>query len=150
MVSIIKILSNPLKYFQGTIIYSLASSGKIPSFGHLLSGIALILITAQPILAEKIKTIPMVLTETQISQKIQTLPGWNLEGKEIKRVFKFADFIAAMDFVNKLVEPAEAAGHHPDIAISYNKVTISLTTHDAGGLTDKDFALAATISQLAK
>ncbi len=150
MVSIINILSNPLKYFQGTIIYSLGSFGKIPSFGHLLSGIALILITAQPILAEKIKTIPMVLTETQISQKIHTLPGWDLEGKEIKRVFKFPDFIAAMDFVNKLVEPAEAAGHHPDIAISYNKVTISLTTHDAGGLTDKDFALAATISQLAK
>ncbi len=149
MVSIIKILSNRQKYFQETIIYSLGLSKKV-SFGHLLSGIALLLITAQPILAEKIKTSPMVLTETQISQKIQTLPGWNLEGKEIKRVFKFADFIAAIDFVNKLVEPAEAAGHHPDIAISYNKVTISLTTHDAGGLTDKDFALAATISELAK
>jgi 4a-hydroxytetrahydrobiopterin dehydratase len=53
-----------------------------------------------------------------------------------------------MDFVNKLVEPAEAAGHHPDIAISYNKVTISLTTHDAGGLTEKDFAMAKQISSL--
>ncbi len=120
------------------------------SFCHILGGIALLLITAQPILAEKIKISPMVLTETQISQKIQTLPGWKTNGQEISRTFQFSDFIAAMDFVNKLVEPAEAAGHHPDIAISYNKVTISLTTHDAGGLTDKDFALAATISELAK
>jgi 4a-hydroxytetrahydrobiopterin dehydratase len=63
-------------------------------------------------------------------------------------VIKFKDFVAAMDFVNKLVEPAEAAGHHPDLAISYNKVTISLTTHDAGGLTEKDFAMAKQISSL--
>jgi 4a-hydroxytetrahydrobiopterin dehydratase len=50
--------------------------------------------------------------------------------------------------VNKLVEPAETAGHHPDLEISYNKVTISLTSHDAGGLTEKDFALARQISTL--
>jgi len=54
----------------------------------------------------------------------------------------------AIAFVNKLVAPSEAAGHHPDIEISYNKVTVNLTTHDAGGLTEKDFALAQEISAL--
>lgn len=53
-----------------------------------------------------------------------------------------------MEFVNKLVDPAESAGHHPDIEISYNKVRITLTTHDAGGLTQKDFELAKEISQI--
>lgn len=150
MVSRIKILSNRQKYFHETIRYSVATPWKKFSFCYVLVGIALILIMSNPILAENIPTNPMVLTETQISKKIQTLPAWNIEGKEISRTFQFSDFIAAIDFVNKLVEPAEAAGHHPDIAISYNKVTISLTTHDAGGLTDRDFALAAIISQLAK
>ncbi len=92
----------------------------------------------------------MVLNETEINQKIQTLPGWTKEGDAIARTFEFKDFIAAIDFVNKLVAPAEAAGHHPDIAISYNKVSISLTTHDAGGITQKDFDLAQKISELAE
>ncbi len=108
------------------------------------------LTTANFTVAQNIENNSMVLTETQISEKIKTLSGWTTDGKEITRTFQFSDFIAAIDFVNKLVEPAEAAGHHPDIAISYNKVTISLTTHDAGGITDKDFALAETISQLAE
>ncbi len=92
----------------------------------------------------------MVLNETEINQKIQTLPGWKKEGNAIARTFEFKDFVAAIDFVNKLVAPAEAAGHHPDIAISYNKVSISLTTHDAGGITQQDFDLAQKISELAK
>ncbi|MDJ0743598.1 MAG: 4a-hydroxytetrahydrobiopterin dehydratase [Xenococcaceae cyanobacterium MO_167.B27] len=108
------------------------------------------LLTANLTIAQNIELNSMVLTQTQISEKIKILSDWTLNGKEITRTFQFSDFIAAIDFVNKLVEPAEAAGHHPDIDISYNKVTISLTTHDAGGLTDKDFALAETISQLAK
>jgi 4a-hydroxytetrahydrobiopterin dehydratase len=60
----------------------------------------------------------------------------------------FKNFIEAIDFINALVAPAEASGHHPDITISYNKVTLNLTTHDAGGLTDKDFAMAETLSKL--
>ena len=60
----------------------------------------------------------------------------------------FKDFIEAIAWVNKLVPPSESAAHHPDIEISYNKVTVNLTTHDAGGLTEKDFALAQEISQL--
>ncbi|HHP7229795.1 MAG TPA: 4a-hydroxytetrahydrobiopterin dehydratase [Xenococcaceae cyanobacterium] len=157
MVFVIHNFGNRTKYFQETIKYlrySLAIPWqKLPiwcvqccAFG----GIAMILITANFTVAQNSETSSMVLTETQISEKIQTLPGWNLDGQEITRTFQFSDFVAAIDFVNKLVEPAEAAGHHPDIAISYNKVTISLTTHDAGGLTNQDFALAETISQLAK
>ena len=91
----------------------------------------------------------MTLNDTEIKQKLQSLSGWKQEDNTITRTFKFPDFVSAIDFVNQLVEPAETAGHHPDIAISYNKVTISLTTHDAGGITQQDFDLAQIISQLA-
>jgi 4a-hydroxytetrahydrobiopterin dehydratase len=90
-----------------------------------------------------------LLSEQDIQTKLSQLSDWTQEGKTITTVRTFKDFIAAIDFVNRLVEPAEASGHHPDIAISYNKVTVSLTTHDAGGLTDKDFAMAKTISDIA-
>ena len=76
------------------------------------------------------------------------MSGWTVEGKQLRSTRLFKDFIEAIAFVNKLVAPSEAAGHHPDIEISYNKVTLNLTTHDAGGLTDKDFALAQEISTL--
>ncbi len=154
MILVIQIALNPKKYFQETIRYSLHTPWKKSHFWCVscsaLGGIALMLLTANLTIAQNIELNSMVLTQTQISEKIKILSDWTLNGKEITRTFQFSDFIAAIDFVNKLVEPAEAAGHHPDIDISYNKVTISLTTHDAGGLTDKDFALAETISQLAK
>ena len=90
----------------------------------------------------------MPLTQTEIEQKMSTVPQWQQEGQTITRTFEFKNFVEAIDFVNKLVEPAETAAHHPDLAISYNKVTVSLTSHDAGGLTPKDFELARTISEL--
>lgn len=90
----------------------------------------------------------MLLSETQINNKIATLPQWNSDGKSLERTLIFPDFVSAIAFVNKIVEPAEAAGHHPDLEISYNKVKITLSTHDAGGLTDLDFDLAQTISNL--
>ncbi|BAY08348.1 4a-hydroxytetrahydrobiopterin dehydratase [Calothrix sp. NIES-2098] len=89
-----------------------------------------------------------LLTETEIQQRVSVLSGWTVAGSTIKTTRTFKDFIQAIEFVNKLVEPAESAGHHPDIEISYNKVKIQLTTHDAGGLTQKDFDLAAVISQI--
>jgi len=88
------------------------------------------------------------LSDAEIQAQIAALPDWNLEGDRLQRTYRFKDFVEAIAFVNKLVEPAEAAGHHPDIAISYNRVTVTLTTHDAGGLTQKDFDLAATLSKL--
>ncbi|MEM9544204.1 MAG: 4a-hydroxytetrahydrobiopterin dehydratase [Cyanobacteria bacterium P01_E01_bin.42] len=89
-----------------------------------------------------------LLNQTEIQTRLQTLTGWQQNGKVIQQTFKFKDFIEAIAFINRLVEPAEAAGHHPDLEISYNKVTVAMTSHDAGGLTEKDFTMAATISKL--
>jgi len=89
-----------------------------------------------------------LLNETDIQAKLNDLSGWTQDGKTIQAVKTFDGFPEAIAFVNKLVEPAEAAGHHPDIAISYNKVTINLTSHDAGGLTQQDFDMATQIEKL--
>lgn len=90
------------------------------------------------------------LTQTEIDQKIQTIPQWQQSKQTITRTFEFKNFVEAIAFVDQLVEPVEAAQHHPDLTISYNKVTVSLSSHDVGGLTDQDFALAKTISKIAK
>lgn len=90
-----------------------------------------------------------VLSETVVSDRLKSLPGWQLEGKEIVRTFEFADFVSAMRFVNAVAERAEGAGHHPDIDIRYNKVKLALTSHDAGGLTENDLRLAAAVQLLA-
>ncbi|MBD2436952.1 4a-hydroxytetrahydrobiopterin dehydratase [Nostoc sp. FACHB-110] len=89
-----------------------------------------------------------LLTEPEIQQLANHLSGWIVENSQLQTTLTFPDFVTAIEFVNKLVEPAESAGHHPDIEISYNKVKVILTTHDAGGLTQKDFDLATVISQI--
>jgi 4a-hydroxytetrahydrobiopterin dehydratase len=86
-----------------------------------------------------------LLTETEIQQRLKRLPGWERRGQEIRRTWAFADFKAAMAFVNRVAGLADAADHHPDIDIRYSKVTLVLSTHDAGGLTARDFALAEAI-----
>ncbi len=85
------------------------------------------------------------LDEEQITRRLAALPGWQRQGQEIRRTFSFADFRSALAFVNRVGELAEAANHHPDIDIRYSRVTLALTTHDAGGLTVRDFDLAARI-----
>lgn len=87
----------------------------------------------------------MLLTPAEIEDALRSLPGWSCDGKSLTRTYKFAGFPEAVAFLNRLVAPAEAMNHHPDVTISYNRVTVTLTTHDAGGLTDKDFALARSI-----
>jgi 4a-hydroxytetrahydrobiopterin dehydratase len=82
--------------------------------------------------------------------RLAGLPGWQIEAGELVRTFQFKDFVAALHFVNKVGEAAEAAGHHPDIDIRYNRVRLGLVTHDAGGLTAKDFDLAAKAGTLAR
>ena len=78
-------------------------------------------------------------------------PGWeSVDDTKITRQFKFKDFVAAIDFINKVADLAESEGHHPDIHISYNKVTLELTTHAAKGLTENDFILAVKINQMEK
>lgn len=90
----------------------------------------------------------LLLTKVEIQERASLLPDWTVEGSKLQCTRKFKNFIQAIQFVNKLVEPAESAGHHPDLEISYNKVKIALTTHDAAGLTQKDFDLAGIISQI--
>ncbi|MBX3365360.1 MAG: 4a-hydroxytetrahydrobiopterin dehydratase [Phycisphaeraceae bacterium] len=83
------------------------------------------------------------LTPEEIKNRLAEMPEWAETGGEIHRTFAFADFVEAMGFVNRIAIDAERANHHPDILIRYNKVTLRLSTHDAGGITEKDFALAA-------
>jgi 4a-hydroxytetrahydrobiopterin dehydratase len=85
------------------------------------------------------------LAESEIQSRLARLPGWQRRGNEITRTFAFADFVGSMAFVNRVAGLAEAANHHPDVDIRYSKVTLTLTTHDKGGLTAKDFALAEQI-----
>jgi 4a-hydroxytetrahydrobiopterin dehydratase len=85
------------------------------------------------------------LTEAQVRERLKSLPEWKLEDNAIRRNYSFADFIDAMHFVNEVAEIAEDVGHHPDIDIRYNRVTLGLTTHDAGGLTENDLKMAAQL-----
>lgn len=89
------------------------------------------------------------LSSAEIQSRMGTVPAWKVEGGELTRTFAFKDFRASMAFVNKLADLAEEAQHHPDIDIRYNKVRLGLVTHDAGGLTAKDFDLAARADKLA-
>ncbi|MBI3323472.1 MAG: 4a-hydroxytetrahydrobiopterin dehydratase [Candidatus Omnitrophica bacterium] len=82
------------------------------------------------------------LSDTQVQEELWKTPGWELKEGEITRLYKFLDFKAALGFVNRVGELAEAADHHPDILILYNKVRLTISTHSAGGLTEKDFQLA--------
>ena len=100
-------------------------------------------------LANPRKDIPTHLSESEIRQRMQDLPDdWTTDGQTLFYTITFTDFVAAIAFVNRLVDPAEKLGHHPDITITYNRVSLQLTTHDASGLTDLDFQLAQEISQL--
>jgi 4a-hydroxytetrahydrobiopterin dehydratase len=89
------------------------------------------------------------LERQQVAEHLQKLPHWTLQGDQIERLFTFANFVDAMIFVNRVAEIAEEEGHHPDIRIAYNRVTLTLSTHDAGGLTQKDFQIARRIDSLA-
>jgi 4a-hydroxytetrahydrobiopterin dehydratase len=90
-----------------------------------------------------------VLPDNEIDSRLAQLEGWQRDGTSIVKEFKLADFVGSVAFVDKLVEPAEEMGHHPDLSISWDTVRVSLTTHSAGGLTENDFELARRIDELA-
>ena len=90
-----------------------------------------------------------VLNDDEIESRLGSLEGWERDGNAIKRQFKFDDFQASVDFVNRITPAAEDMNHHPDLAISWNTVDCSLSTHSQGGLTEADFDLARQISELA-
>lgn len=86
---------------------------------------------------------PAVLNEDQIQARLASLTEWSEINGAIQRTYQFKDFVAAIAFVNAVADLAERADHHPDILIRYNKVTLTLSTHDASGITEKDFDLAS-------
>jgi 4a-hydroxytetrahydrobiopterin dehydratase len=88
------------------------------------------------------------LDEKQIKAGLNNLRGWKWNDSEISKVYELKDFVHAMGFVNSVALLAEKANHHPDIDIRWNKVTLTLSTHSAGGLTEKDFSLATQIDAL--
>ena len=89
-----------------------------------------------------------LLTEDEILTFTGGHPEWSWADKSITRRFEFGDFAEALGFVNRVGQSAEEAGHHPDIDIRWNKVTLTLSTHSAGGLTQKDLDLANTVDGL--
>ena len=89
------------------------------------------------------------LTDSEIQQALSGLGGWSLEGGELVQQRTFPDFVAAIHFVNHVADLAERAAHHPDIDIRYNRVRLALVTHDAGGITANDTAMARKINDLA-
>lgn len=89
-----------------------------------------------------------LLTDSAITAELASVPGWTQAGSNITATVKLADFRAAMLYVGAVAYLAEDANHHPDILIQWNRVTLTLSTHSAGGLTAADFALARRISQL--
>jgi 4a-hydroxytetrahydrobiopterin dehydratase len=90
-----------------------------------------------------------VLPDNEIESRLSELEGWRRDGAAIVKEFELEDFVGSVEFVNKLVEPAEEMGHHPDLSLSWDKVQVSLSTHSAGGLTENDFELAKRIDRLA-
>lgn len=89
------------------------------------------------------------MSEAEIRKALESLPDWSETGGTIHRTFQFKDFVESMKFVNAVAGAAEANQHHPDILVRWNKVTLTLSTHDAGGITTKDFALAGKADQMA-
>jgi 4a-hydroxytetrahydrobiopterin dehydratase len=82
------------------------------------------------------------LTAKQVSLHLRAVPRWSKRAQTILRTFKFEGFLKGIDFVHRIARKAQKLNHHPDIDIRFNKVTLKLTTHDEGGLTQKDFSLA--------
>ena len=90
-----------------------------------------------------------LLEEQEIAERLEALEGWQRKGEEIVREFKLDDFVGSVKFVDSVVEPAERMGHHPDIAISWNTVTVTISTHSEGWLRAAVFEVAALIVALA-
>ena len=90
-----------------------------------------------------------VLSDSEIDSRLGELADWKRDGDALKRQFKFEDFVGSVDFVNRITPAAEDMGHHPDLAISWNTVEVSLSTHSEGGITENDFELARQIDSLA-
>ncbi len=90
-----------------------------------------------------------LLSDSEVEKRLTGLSGWERRGAAIAKEFERGDFVGSVKFVESLVDPAETMNHHPDLEISWSKVTVTLSTHSEGGLTANDFELAAQIDALA-
>ena len=90
-----------------------------------------------------------VLADEEVRERLEGLPGWERAGDAIRRELRFDDFVGSVDFVNRITPIAEEMNHHPDLEISWNRVTVSLSTHSQGGITESDFDLAERIEAAA-
>jgi len=88
-----------------------------------------------------------LLSDIAIQRELGALPGWSRKGESLNKTFQLKDFSAAMALVNRIAEEAESANHHPDIDIRYSKVSLTLSTHEAGGITQNDLDLAKAIEK---
>lgn len=89
------------------------------------------------------------MSDEEINKRIRDLPGWSMQDGKLSREFHFANFVDAFGFMTRSAMVAEKSNHHPEWFNVYNKVTVQLTTHEAGGITERDFALAETMDEFA-
>lgn len=87
------------------------------------------------------------LSDAELEKAVGSLPGWSLTDGMLKKTYKHASFPEAIVFVNAVAQLAEVANHHPDIDIRYSNITLALVTHDQGGITEKDVALAREVEE---
>ena len=92
---------------------------------------------------------PSRLSDVEIQRALGTLPGWARRSDALVKTYSFSTFAAGIEFVQRVARAADAVNHHPDIDIRYTKITLALSTHDAGGITASDLSLASTIETLA-
>ena len=85
------------------------------------------------------------LNDAEVSEQLKALPGWERHDDSIRKLFRFKEFMDGIKFINRVAAKAEAADHHPDIAINYTRITTTCSTHSEGGITDKDIKLAKEI-----
>jgi 4a-hydroxytetrahydrobiopterin dehydratase len=90
---------------------------------------------------------PKALNTVEIEDVLKTHPAWKMQGGKLVREWTFKDFVQAMEFVNRIAAIAESAGHHPDIDIRYNRVVLGLISHDSGGITQRDVAMATQLDK---
>ena len=133
-------VANPKVFFTGVLIFA------VSWFWSGITSLQL-LRTASDVNALKVAP-ALKLDAAAVALALAQVPKWKQDGQVISRTFEFKDFPGAIRFVNGVAQVAEAAWHHPDIDVRWNKVTLALTTHDAGGLTQRDFALAKQFDAL--
>jgi 4a-hydroxytetrahydrobiopterin dehydratase len=90
-----------------------------------------------------------LLRDEEVAERLKSHPAWTRQGNMLVRTFKLKDFRDALSFVEKVADPADAQNHHPDVEIHWNTVTLKLWTHASGGVTERDFRLAAAIDEIA-